>query len=130
MWPKPVQSPHPPVLIGGAGTRATLRHVAELADGWCPLDSPKVPDQIAILRDMCAEAGRPDPQVTVCYNGGRTAGRPWYQDDPRAMDDLVATLDRYQALGVRRVAVGVPVDTLDRITGAFDVLSTMVDRYA
>jgi hypothetical protein len=46
------------------------------------------------------------------------------------MDQLVSALDKYQALGVKRVAVGVPVDSLDRITRGFDVLSTMVDRYA
>jgi probable F420-dependent oxidoreductase len=129
VWPKPVQTPHPPILIGGAGTRATLRHVVELADGWCPLDSPDLPARIETLRQMSADAGKPSPQVTACYNGGRTPGRPWYQDDPDAMDQLVAALDKYQSLGVKRVAVGVPVESLDRITRGFDVLSTMVDRY-
>ncbi len=32
--PKPVQRPHPPLWVGGAGERLTLRVVAESADGW------------------------------------------------------------------------------------------------
>ena len=36
-WPKPVQRPHPPIVIGGAPTPVTFRHVVEYADGWMPL---------------------------------------------------------------------------------------------
>src|ERR687895_533130 len=34
-WPKPVQKPHPPVLLGGE-TVHTLRRVVEIGDGWFP----------------------------------------------------------------------------------------------
>lgn len=33
LWPKPVQKPHPPVWMGGSGTKA-LRAAAELCSGW------------------------------------------------------------------------------------------------
>ena len=34
-WPKPVQKPHPPILLGGE-TKYTLRRVMEFCDGWFP----------------------------------------------------------------------------------------------
>jgi probable F420-dependent oxidoreductase len=34
-WPKPVQKPHPPILLGGE-TRHTLRRVVDFCDGWFP----------------------------------------------------------------------------------------------
>jgi probable F420-dependent oxidoreductase len=36
-WPKPVQRPHPPIVIGGAATREHVDHIIEFADGWVPL---------------------------------------------------------------------------------------------
>ncbi len=36
-WPKPVQKPHPPILIGGAAGPKMFAHIAEYADGWIPI---------------------------------------------------------------------------------------------
>ena len=36
-WPKPVATPHPPILMGGAGGPVTFRHVVEYCDGWMPI---------------------------------------------------------------------------------------------
>src|SRR5688572_4875036 len=33
-WPKPVQRPHPPILIGGAAGPKLFEHIVEYADGW------------------------------------------------------------------------------------------------
>ena len=41
-WPKPVQKPHPPLLLGGE-TKHTLRRVVDFADGWFPRGN-KLPD--------------------------------------------------------------------------------------
>ncbi|MGH7100639.1 MAG: LLM class flavin-dependent oxidoreductase, partial [Stellaceae bacterium] len=61
-WPKPVQKPHPPILVGGAfphGARRAIRY----GDGWCPIGGrPGVnpAEMIARFRTMAQEAGR-DP---------------------------------------------------------------------
>lgn len=66
-WPKPVQSPHPPVLIGGAGP-TTFDRVLEYGDGWLPIYG-RAPEelggQIAELRRRAAEAGRGHLPVSV-----------------------------------------------------------------
>ncbi len=66
--PKPVQKPHPPITIGGAGERLLLRVVAKHADRWnCPMNvAADMPHKLQILRSHCAEIGRDPATITVC----------------------------------------------------------------
>jgi len=66
LGPKPVQTPHPPVLVGGNGPRS-LRIAAELGDIWAPIvfDVPEFQSQLAQLRELCGEAGREPIEVTA-----------------------------------------------------------------
>jgi alkanesulfonate monooxygenase SsuD/methylene tetrahydromethanopterin reductase-like flavin-dependent oxidoreductase (luciferase family) len=60
--PKPVQTPHPELMIGGGGERVTLRIVAKHADHWNVWGGPKVMARKgAILDEHCAAVGR-DPK--------------------------------------------------------------------
>src|SRR5216684_4925161 len=60
--PKPVQKPHPELMIGGSGERVTLRIVAKHADHWNVWGGPRVLAQKgAILDTHCAAVGR-DPK--------------------------------------------------------------------
>ena len=65
-WPKPVQVPHPPVLVGGNGPRS-LRVAAECGDGWMPvvMNAVEFEAKLTELRRLCKEAGRPALQVTA-----------------------------------------------------------------
>jgi probable F420-dependent oxidoreductase len=67
LWPKPVQSPHTPVLVGGSSP-GSLRVAAECGDGWMPIvtDWLEFQTEQAELHRLCAEAGRADLDVTVC----------------------------------------------------------------
>ena len=57
--PKPVQKPHPPILIGGSGEQLTLRAVARWGDACNVFGDPEmVRKKYAILRKHCEEAGR------------------------------------------------------------------------
>jgi probable F420-dependent oxidoreductase len=69
MWPKPVQAPYPPVLVGGMGPRS-LRLVAEHGDGWLPVieDADELETGLTTLRRLCDERSRPMPEVTVCLD--------------------------------------------------------------
>jgi len=56
--PKPLQKPHPPILIGGGGEKKTLRLVARHAQMWNGFGSPEVfRRKIAILADHCRAEG-------------------------------------------------------------------------
>ena len=57
--PPPLAQPHPPILIGGAGERKTLRFVAEYAQ-WCNIfgETPEVmKHKLSVLRGHCQAAG-------------------------------------------------------------------------
>src|SRR5215471_16356732 len=60
-WPKPVQKPHPPIIVGGAYPHAARRAVA-YGDGWIPLGARGLDplDALAQFHKMAKDAGR-DP---------------------------------------------------------------------
>src|SRR5919198_3581093 len=60
-WPKPVQKPHPPVILGGAFPWAARRAI-RYGDGWYPNAGSGNPlEYLPRFRQMAEEAGR-DPQ--------------------------------------------------------------------
>lgn len=61
-WPKPVQKPHPPILLGGNGEN-TLNRVVAYADGWMPNRGAAL-ERIPELRSLAADAGRGPIPVT------------------------------------------------------------------
>ena len=64
-WPKPVQKPHPPVIIGGDGAN-TLQRVVRYGDGWMPIGRrADFKARIDELNRLTAEAGRADVPVTI-----------------------------------------------------------------
>jgi probable F420-dependent oxidoreductase len=86
-WPKPVQRPHPPVLVGGGGPKV-LDRVLGYADGWLPNYDPTVLPRVAELRRRAADLGRAvevhmmsvpsDPAVIeACEAAGVTTVMAW-----------------------------------------------------
>jgi probable F420-dependent oxidoreductase len=89
-WPKPVQQPGPPVLIGGSGPKVFDR-VLGYGDGWTPIsrqtgDLDAIAERIAELQGRAAAAGR--GRIPVTLYGGSTSPH---------------TLDRFAAMGVDRI---------------------------
>ncbi|HEX2885702.1 LLM class F420-dependent oxidoreductase [Vineibacter terrae] len=75
-WPKPVQKPHPPVIVGGAFPYAA-RRALRYGDGWMPHRRRKHYDDVAALlpqfKQMAAEASRPLDSVPVTIWGVKDA---------------------------------------------------------
>jgi probable F420-dependent oxidoreductase len=66
-WPKPVQVPHPPVLVGGSGP-TVLERVVAFGDGWMPghqRDLAGLGKRITELQELAEVAGRPRLPVTI-----------------------------------------------------------------
>jgi alkanesulfonate monooxygenase SsuD/methylene tetrahydromethanopterin reductase-like flavin-dependent oxidoreductase (luciferase family) len=59
--PKPLQNPHPPILVGGNGP-TVLDRVLEYGDAWMPNYRENLPDRIRVLRER---AGRHVPVVVM-----------------------------------------------------------------
>jgi probable F420-dependent oxidoreductase len=61
-WPKPVQKPHPPIIVGGAFPHAARRAVA-YGDGWIPIGGRGLDplDALTQFHKMAKDAGR-DPK--------------------------------------------------------------------
>src|SRR5437764_14769694 len=104
-WPKPVQKPHPPVILGGAFPWAARRAV-RYGDGWYPNAASGEPeDYVPAFRQMAKEAGR-DPKSLSLRLGG-------------APDDA-DQLKRFRDLGVDAVNVTLMSDARDEILPILD----------
>ena len=107
-WPKPVQQPRPPLLIGGAPGPKLFAHIAEYADGWMPIGGAGVAAALPDLRRAMTAAGRnPDDLRIVLFGALPTPGK----------------LDYYRSLGVSEVVLRVP-------TGPEHVVLPALDEYA
>jgi F420-dependent oxidoreductase-like protein len=84
--PKPVQRPHPELMIGGGGEKVTLRIVARHADHWNVWGGPDVlARKGALLDGYCRAAGR-DPKSII-----RSANMALLFADDRAEVDRLHT---------------------------------------
>jgi F420-dependent oxidoreductase-like protein len=102
--PLPVQRPHPPVLIGGAGERRTLRLVARYADACNLFDIPDggrtVKRKLEVLAGHCQEVGRPYEQIE------KTLSTRLHPGEPAAA--FVGRCEAAAALGIQHVVVITP----------------------
>ena len=107
-WPKPKQSPHPPILVGGSGQTA-MKHAIEYGDGWLPMPDKRhgsMTDRMRTFAELAEAAGRPMPEVTAY------AATP----DP-------AIVEHYARLGISRCVYLLPyggsaVDDVERVAKA------------
>ncbi len=109
-WPKPVQDPHPPVIMGGSAEKSIARAV-EYCDGWMPIaERGDVPlaDLVGKLQAAAGEAGRDRIPVTLYGAAPKPDRLEVYAQagvdrcllalPPGDADDALRRLDRYSEL--------------------------------
>jgi len=104
-WPKPVQRPGPPVLIGGAAGPKLFAHIAEYADGWIPIGGAGVRDALVDLHAAAERVGRDPASLRVVPFGT--------VPDP-------GKLDYYAGLGIDEVVLQLPSAPADRVLALLD----------
>mgnify|MGYP006241487211 FL=1 len=111
-WPKPVQKPHPPILVGGAMPYAAKRAIA-YGDGWIPLGGrgAEILDQLPRFRQMAAEAGREPDQLPVSVFGA-------------GMD--VDALKKYRDAGIERVVFSLDSAKGDAVLPVLDQIADLI----
>ena len=116
-WPKPVQKPHPPILVGGAFPQAARRAI-RYGDGWCPIGGRPGSDPLAALEQfpqLARDAGR-DPQSLPV-----TMFNP-----PEDADELA----RWRDMGIARVVVMLLSEEEDKILPILDRWADLIRRTA
>ena len=114
-WPKPVQKPHPPILVGGAWPQAARRAI-RYGNGWCPIGGRPGSgplDRLEEFRTMARDAGR-DPQTLPI-----TLFNP---------DEDADQLARYRDMGVARVVVMLLSEPSDKILPILDRWAALIRR--
>lgn len=113
-WPKPVQTPHPPILIGGGWPHAAKRAL-EYGDGWMPntiRPDYHMLDKLADWERMKQDYGR-DVPLTCCL-----------------VEDDIDQWERYRDAGVARIIVEVQPETRDKVLPKLEDLAKGVARVA
>jgi probable F420-dependent oxidoreductase len=104
-WPKPVQKPHPPIIVGGAWPHAA-RRVIRYGDGWIPLVARNdLPGIIPEFHKMVREAGRDPASIELTAWG--------------APEDADA-IKRFRDLGISRVVTTFRPESADKVMPVMD----------
>ena len=113
-WPKPVQKPHPPVIVGGAFPYSARRAI-RYGDGWIPQAArggySEIADMIPEFRKMATEAGRDPDSIEITV---------WF---PKRDADV---MKRYRDLGVKRVVFNLESQKADTILPEIDAWETVM----
>lgn len=111
-YPKPVQKPHPPVLLGGESAH-TLQRVVDFCDGWFPRgrNAEAILPGLAELKARAAKAGRDPATISVSV----FAAKPER-----------ATLDEYASAGITRAIFRLPSEGRDAVLPLLDQYAKLI----
>ena len=112
-YPKPVQTPHPPIILGGE-TDHTLRRVVDYCDGWLPRARHgfDAVENIARLQKIADESGRDMSTLSVSVFGAPAEEN---------------TLTGYRDAGINRALLSLPSAPRDEVLPILDGYAALID---
>ena len=114
-WPKPIQKPHPPIVVGASPTDLHFRHITEYGDAWMPIEGRyPISDSWGRLTAYAAHHGR-DPATLQL---GVFA--------PNPTEDHLGEL---LSIGVSFVALSLPPLDRDSAMRALDRYTPLLARF-
>jgi probable F420-dependent oxidoreductase len=115
-WPKPLQEPHPPILLGGNGPKV-LERVVAFADEWMPnwglQSNDELLERVKELQRLAADAGR-DPIPVTVYAA---------RSKPEVLEPLAEA-------GIDRAVLWIPPAPRDEVAPRLERLASLVPRLA
>lgn len=112
-WPKPVQRPHPPILLGGGAGPKLFAHIVEYANGWIPIGGAGIASSLPQLRAQWAEAGRDPEELEVVPFGSIP--------DP-------GKLEHFERIGVTECVFRLPSASRDEVLPVLDRWAALLER--
>ena len=117
-YPKPVQQPHPPIVLGTLDTPFGREQVAKYADGWLPLtfDVRRTQKSIDDVRARMRAHGRDDSRLAVSL---------FFLEDKQQPEDALRAASE---LGVERAIMRLPVEAEAQVLASLDRYAEMAAR--
>ena len=114
-WPKPVQSPHPPIIVGASPTPLHFKHIAEYADGWMPIEGRwPLQEKLGELHAAAELAGRDPASISL----GIFSIKP-----------DIAHIEKQVELGVTYAALGLPPADRDTVLAIMDKYAPLLEHF-
>ena len=113
-WPKPVQKPYPPIIVGGGFPHGAKRAIS-YGDGWMPIGGRMdVAELVPRFRQMAAEAGREPDELPITSFG--------LQPEE---DKIKRTIDA----GIDRIIFALPPELPDKVLPILDSFAEIATKY-
>jgi probable F420-dependent oxidoreductase len=109
-WPKPVQQPRPPILLGGGAGPKLFAAIADYADGWMPIGGGGLTESLPKLRAAWEQTGRAGAPIVMPYGVLPNEGK----------------LAHYAELGIEEVVVNLNEGDEDVVLRSLDAQSRFV----
>ena len=114
-FPKPVQKPHPPIIMGGAAAPKTIADMVEFCDGWMPLATRHdIAGRLDEVRNAVKAAGRDVKSFDITAYSAKA--------DPELIERLIG-------LEVNRIVFNLPQTGLEDARSRLDNLAELIRQF-
>ena len=115
-FPKPIQSPHPPLISGGSIGPKSLDFIARNCDGWMPIvgipEWPQIKDGISKLVQQADAVGRPPGSIDLSVFA-------WSLPDQDVINDM-------EASGIKEIVISLEAKSREEVLPLLDKYASMI----